>query len=223
MRLENPRPLLYLITSGTTTSQTTPDADQFDQILKLITSAVTAKVSYVQIREKQLTGRVLFELASHASEITRKSATRVLINDRADIASATGLGVHLASHSLPVQVVRATFGPQILIGASTHSVVQASVARTSGANFVVYGPVFETESKKIFGPPQGIEELRLVVNEMDDFPVVAIGGISRSNVGECFRAGAAGVAAITMFGGAEHLQDVVSQVREQYKAENENN
>ena len=102
----------------------------------------------------------LYELTERAVEITRGSDTRLLVNDRSDIARAAGAdGVHLTSQSLPADVVRKIYGPEFLIGVSTHSLDEARAARAGGADFVVFGPVFETESKREFGAPQGLNRL----------------------------------------------------------------
>ena len=125
---------------------------------------------------------------------------RLLVNDRFDIARAAGAdGVHLTSRSLPPSVVRSICDEDFLIGASTHSLETALDARAEGADFVVFGPVFETESKRAFGEPQGLDKLREVTNALKGFPVLAIGGINLENVGDCFRAGASGIAAIRLF------------------------
>ena len=163
-------------------------------------AAVAAEVSLFQLREKSLTGRVLYELATHATAITRGSKTRLLVNDRFDIARAAGAdGVHLTTRSLPTPVVRKMSGEDFLIGVSTHSLETALNARTEGADFIVFGPVFETESKRAFGEPQGVEKLREVTTALKGFPVVAIGGIDLDNAASCFRAGASGIAAIRLF------------------------
>jgi thiamine-phosphate pyrophosphorylase len=170
--------------------------------LRFVRAAVEAEVVLLQIREKFLPARVLYELATRAAEITRDSKTRLLVNDRADIARAAGAdGVHLTASSLPADVVRRTFGAEFLIGVSTHSLDEARAARDGGADFVVFGPVFETESKRGFGAPQGLDKLRQVVDELRGFPVLAIGGISLENAGACFDAGASGIAAISLFWG----------------------
>ena len=189
-------PITYPITNGKTTPQTISDT------LRFVRAAVEAEVVLLQIREKSLPARVLYELATRAAEITRDSKTRLLINDRADIARAAGAdGVHLTSQSLPAGVVRNIFGSEFLIGVSTHSLDEARAARDGGADFVVFGPVFETESKRGFGAPQGLDKLRQVADELRGFPVLAIGGVSLENAGACFDAGASGVAAISLFGG----------------------
>lgn len=200
MPLNSHRPILYAITSGATKSETTPDDDDFIRILHLAEAAVAAQLSLFQIREKDLSARVLYELAARATKITRGSLTKLLVNDRLDVALAAGAdGVHLTSTSLPARVVRKICGPEFLIGVSTHSLESSRDARESGADFAVFGPVFETESKRAYGPPQGLEKLQQVASELQGFPVVAIGGISLDNAESCFAAGASGIAGIRLF------------------------
>ena len=179
----------------------------------MVKAAVDAEVPLFQIREKSLPARVLYELTVRAAEITRGSKTRLLVNDRSDIARAAGAdGVHLTAHSLPAGVVRNIYGPEFLIGVSTHSLREAEEARKTGADFVVFGPVFETESKRGFGEPQGVNKLREVTRSLAGFPVLAIGGITLDNVGDCFHAGASGVAAIRLFNDPETLSSVVNSI-----------
>jgi thiamine-phosphate pyrophosphorylase len=205
MPLKFPIPIVYPITSG----KTSPD-----DILQFVRAAVDAEVPLFQIREKSLSGRVLFELVVRAAEITRGSKTRLLVNDRSDIARAAGAdGVHLTTQSLPVEVVRNVFGAEFVIGVSTHSLDEARVAQAGGADFVVFGPVFETESKRAYGEPQGLEKLREVTRALEEFPVVAIGGIELQNVGACFEAGARGVAAIRLLNDAGNMASIVETIR----------
>ena len=213
MPLKFPLPIIYPITSGTTTRQTTPDDPQFSDILRLVRAAVDAEVPLFQIREKVLSARVLFELVARATEITRGSKTRLLVNDRSDIARAAGAdGVHLTTQSLPVEVVRNICGAEFLIGVSTHSLDEARAARAAGADFVVFGPIFETESKRAYGRPQGLDKLRELTQALGEFPVVAIGGIAIENVHECFDAGASGIAAIRLLNGDEDLSSIVRAI-----------
>ena len=207
-------PIIYPITSGAATPQTTPEDPQFTDILQLVRAAVDAEVPLFQIREKSLHARVLFELVARAVEITRGSKTRLLVNDRSDIARAAGAdGVHLTSRSLPAQVLRNIFGAEFVIGVSTHSLAEACEARAAGADFIVFGPVFETESKRTYGEPQGLDKLAEVTRELGEYPVVAIGGITIENIGECFDAGARGVAAIGMLNDAENMTSIVETIR----------
>lgn len=143
---------------------------------------------------------MLYELTTRALAISKGGTTRLLVNDRFDIARAAGAdGVHLTSRSLPTKVIRSIVDEDFLIGVSTHSLETAQQARHEGADFVVFGPVFETPSKQVFGEPQGIEKLRQVTSELPGFPVFAIGGIDLGNIADCFRAGASGIAAIRLF------------------------
>lgn len=210
MPLKLPTPIIYPITSGATR---TPE-----DILPLVEAAVAAKVPLFQIREKTISARALFELTARVAEITRGSNTRLLVNDRSDIARAAGAdGVHLTSQSLPAEVVRTTYGPEFLIGVSTHSLDEARAARAGGADFVLFGPVFETESKLAFGAPQGLSRLAEVTSELRGFPVVAIGGITLENAGACFEAGASGVAAIRLLNDAKRVASIVAGLRSVYK------
>ena len=203
-------PIIYPITNGATR---TPE-----DILPLIEAAISARVPLFQIREKLLSGRVLYELVTRAVEITSGSDTRLLVNDRSDIARATGAdGVHLTGQSLPADVMRKIYGPEFLIGVSTHSREEARMARVRGADFVVFGPVFATESKREFGEPQGLEKLREITSELRGFPVVAIGGITVDNVAACFDAGASGVAAIRLLNDAERISSIVEVIRSVYR------
>jgi thiamine-phosphate pyrophosphorylase len=208
MPLHLPLPIVYPITSGAATPE---------NILRLVEAAVAAKVPLFQIREKSLSARVLYELTLSATEIARGSDTRLLVNDRSDIARAAGAGgVHLTSKSLPAHVVRKVYGPEFLIGVSTHSLEEARAARDGGADFVVFGPVFETESKREFGEPQGLERLAEVTSKLRQFPVVAIGGITLDNVASCFEAGASGVAAIRLLNDLEKMSSIVEVIKSRW-------
>lgn len=200
------KPITYLITGGETSSSTTPASDDFLALLALIERAVSAGITIVQLREKNLTARALDALAAHASEIARGSATRILVNDRADIARAAGCdGVHLTTQSLDARVVRRAFGEEFLIGVSAHTLVEARSARDGGADFAVFGPVFDTPSKRQYGSTLGVETLREAALALAPFKLIALGGITDKTVAEVFRAGAQGVAAIRLFADGQNL------------------
>jgi thiamine-phosphate pyrophosphorylase len=211
------KPLIYLITSGETTSQTTPTTKDFANVLKLVEAAVVAEIDLVQIREKQLTDGVLYQLTEGAAAIRKGSVTRLLVNDRSDIASAAGAdGVHLTSNSIPTGVVRNTFGSEFLIGVSTHSLTEATNANENSTDFIVFGPIFETSSKQQYGEPLGLTELAKVTSRLKPFPVLALGGITIERVSECVRAGAQGVAAIRMLSDARRLTDIAKEIQERF-------
>jgi thiamine-phosphate pyrophosphorylase len=168
--------------------------------------AIREGVDFVQIREKDLSGRELMELARTAVEEARGKGTRIIVNDRVDVAIASGAaGVHLGRESAPAEEVvrwvkgmRLTRGRKFLVGVSCHSVKEAREAERDGVDYIHFGPVFETPSKMRFGASQGVEKLRKVC-EAVKISVIAVGGIDEGNMEECVRAGARGVAGIRMF------------------------
>jgi thiamine-phosphate pyrophosphorylase len=206
-------PLIYLVTSGQTTALTTPATEDFTSVLKLVQAAVVARIDLVQIREKNMSASVLYELTAGAAQLTRNSTTKLLVNDRGDIAAAAGAdGVHLAASSLPVAVVRRAFGDNFVIGASTHSLQEARLARAGGADFAVFGPVFDTESKRVYGDALGLNSLAIVCAELSSFAILAIGGITPDRVSTCIQAGARGIAAIGMFHDRDGLGDLADEI-----------
>jgi thiamine-phosphate pyrophosphorylase len=214
MPLDLRAPASYLVSPGATMALTTPASADFQRLLALVRAATQARVDLIQLREKLLRPRVLYELAARSVEITRGTQTRLLVNDRADIARASGTdGAHLSTRSLEARVVRATFGHEFLIGVSAHTLEEATAARDGGADFVVFGPVFDTPSKREFGLPLGLESLSVVARTLAPLPVFAIGGVSRDNAPQVIRAGARGVAAIRLFGNAETLRNVAEEIR----------
>ncbi len=177
-------------------------------------AAVAAKIDLIQIREKHLSANLLYEVSTRAADITKGNATKLLVNDRADIAASAGAdGVHLATRSLPPDIVRRTFGPEFLIGVSTHSLEEAAAASRSGADFVVFGPVFDTLAKRQYGEPLGLATLKKVTSELAPFPVLALGGVTRNNVADCIHASAAGIAAIRMLNDRLQLDRVVNEIQ----------
>src|SRR5215831_1930977 len=130
MTLQLSKPILYLITRGASDSATTPETVQFREILSQVSSAVSAGIQLIQIREKQLTTRCLFELTNRAVELARGTTAKILVNDRADVATAAlANGVHLTTQSLDAATIRKTFGAEFVIGVSTHSLAEARSAR----------------------------------------------------------------------------------------------
>jgi thiamine-phosphate pyrophosphorylase len=166
----------------------------------------------LQIRERDLTARDLFSISEATVQRARSTDVRVLVNDRADIAQCAGAGVHLTTRSLDAEVVRRAFGPEMIIGASTHNVEEVMDAEDGGADFVVFGPVFETASKLRYGPPVGVAALR-TASRRAGIPVLALGGITLLNVRQALEAGAAGIAAISLFAGAVDLEAVVRIIK----------
>ncbi len=201
MRARLTTPITCLITPGTTVS-----GGAFDDTLALVRLAADRGVTLVQLREKNLSARQLYGLATRAASLVRGTRTRLLVNDRADVARAAGCdGVHLTSVSLEAGIVRRAFGEDFIVGVSTHSLEEARAARDGGADFATFGPVFDTPSKLPYGPPVGPEALREAARALAGFPLVALGGVSEENVAAVLGAGAAGSAAIRMFADEQRL------------------
>lgn len=163
----------------------------FRPLLEVIRDQMHLGVDYIQIREKDISARELFEftlavLEVRANEIRTPLPTKILLNGRADVAKATGAdGVHLPSDA-PQQTL-----PGLVVARSCHTLQEV---RATTANFVTFGPVFESPGKH---PPIGLESLRAACQLGK--PVYALGGIDWDNAAECMSAGAEGIAGIRLF------------------------
>ena len=202
------KPLIYLITEGATTFENY--AEQHKKILRLIKIAVEAKVSFIQIREKLLSARLIYELATAAVKITNKTGTKLLINDRADIALAANAdGVHLTATSLSAEIIRRNMPKNFIVGVSTHTFEKAETARRTGADFVTFSPLYPSPNK---GKPQGINNLSEVCERLKPFPVIALGGVDETNIAEVFEAGASGFAAIRFLNDERNLRKLSAEL-----------
>lgn len=174
------------------------------QTLELIKIAAENNISLIQIREKNLPARLVFELSADAAKLTRLTATKILVNDRADIAlAAKADGVHLTARSLSAATIRRSFPENFLVGVSAHSIAEAEDAKRQAADFVTFSPVFATPNK---GEAVGIAKLREVCETLKPFPVIALGGIDAGNFAEVLTAGASGFAAIRFLNDAENIR-----------------
>ena len=220
-------PLLCYVTDRRSLPATSP-ADSIEALIRKIAEVAAAGVYWVQIREKDLTAGEVASLTRQALRIAaessgeRASATRVLVNDRLDVAIAErASGVHLGEKSLPAaeakRLVESAHRKQgvdasFLIGVSCHSLEAAQAAQRDGADYILFGPVFATPSKETFGPPQGIGLLQQVCRAVS-IPVLAIGGITLETSAACLAAGASGIAAIRLFQGAPDPGHIANSIR----------
>lgn len=180
---------LYLITDR----KLFPDKREFTAAVR---KALKAGVRAIQLREKDLETRELLKLAYMMKKLTHQYKSRLFINDRFDIALAVNAeGVHLTQNSIPVEAVRKAVQRKLLIGVSTHSLKEAREAEKGGADFITFGPVYNTPSKLKYGSPLGIDALKEVSRKVHT-PVFAIGGIRKSRIKDIQEAGAHGPAVI---------------------------
>jgi thiamine-phosphate pyrophosphorylase len=166
-------------------------------LLWVLERALDGGIKAIQLREKDLGGKELFLLAEAARKLTYRYRAALFINDRIDVALATGAdGVHLGRESFPIPRARELVGAQKIIGVSTHSIAEVQEAEEQGADFVVFGPVYFTPSKANYGAPQGLMALKKIV-EKNALPVYAIGGLKSENIVEIKKTGIRGIALIS--------------------------
>lgn len=199
--------------------------DSRTELLHCITAAARAGVDWIQIREKDLTGKEISLLVRDVMVLAKQSdgdrPPRILVNDRLDVALAEQAGgVHLGENSLPAANVSQWLGSlpshsalqDFLLGVSCHSLTTAMNAERGGAGYIFFGPVFSTPSKAVFGEPQGLSRLEEVCASVT-IPVLAIGGITIENASSCVKAGVAGIAAIRPFQDATDLPALIQRLR----------
>ncbi len=167
------------------------------RLTETVEEALKGGVRAVQLREKDLPSRDIYELAYDLRKLTARYGARLFINDRIDIALAVDAdGVHLGGQSIPIYRVRTILGEKKLIGVSCHNKVSAITAQEKGADFITFGPVYYTASKAAYGDPVGIGRLE-DVSHLLRIPVFALGGINRDNAAEAVKSGAHGIALIS--------------------------
>jgi thiamine-phosphate pyrophosphorylase len=198
--------------------------DVREALLHKIEAAAAAGVDWIQIREKDLSGKDCAQLTHRAIKrsanpaASRATPAKILVNDRLDIALSEGAnGVHLSERGLPISETKRLVNSlgssrEFRVGKSCHSLEAAKSAEKSGADYIFFGPIFATPSKAAYGPSQGLEHLAAVCRAVA-IPVIAIGGITLANCPACLAAGASGIAAIRLFQDAPDLAAVVGNLR----------
>lgn len=178
-------------------------------LVSVLRRAVHAGVRAVQLRERDLPTRALRSLAI---ELQREvPAAQLFINDRVDLALALhAQGVHLRESSLPAGVVRGLLTPSQLLGLSVHSLDGVMAAEQQGADFVLLGPIYDTPSKRAYGPPIGLGILEQSARRVR-VPIFAIGGITAVRAREVRQAGAFGVAVLSSILSAANVEQVTEE------------
>jgi thiamine-phosphate pyrophosphorylase len=201
---ETSLPRLYIISSGKDNS------DNGSILLDQLNILPRSFPCMVQIREKQLEAKELLILALKAQEKKLPEGTLLLINERADLALAAGLqGVHLPENACSVKTLR-TFAPGLIYGCSVHSSSTLRIAEEMGADYLFFGPVFDTPSKRKYGAPQGLEKLGSLCRQTT-LPVFALGGINQKNAAQCMDNGAYGIAGISIFQDTARFAETIEQ------------
>lgn len=181
-------------------------------LLERLASAARAGATVVQIRERQFDDRALLAFTAQVIGAVRPAGAAVVVNDRTDVALAAGAdGVHLKSDAPDPREVRGLVPPDFLIGRSIHGVAEARAA--SACDYLLFGPVFPSRSKPADHPVAGLEMLAEVCRAAP-VPVLAIGGITRERAGAVRGAGAAGVAAISLFAEAPDIAEATRALRD---------
>lgn len=186
-------------------------------LVSLVGAAASSGVNLVQIRERDLDDRTLCDVVRWCVRVTTGTQTRVLVNDRVDVAVASGAdGVHLRSDSLPASRVRKIVPPRFLVGRSVHSAGEAEMVAAEGElDYLIAGTTLSSGSKPGQTNLLGLDGLETVVNRVQ-LPVLAIGGVTSETAAAVAKTGAKGVAAIGMFsdGGIDtrRLEEIVKSI-----------
>ena len=164
--------------------------------LALAESLAGSGVDLIQYRDKTASSRRYFEISRQLSKVLGPRGARLIVNDRPDVALLAGAGgVHVGQEDLGVADARAVCGPDRWVGVSTHTLEQLAAADRTSADYVAFGPIFQTATKKNPDPVVGTELLRKA-RAMTKKPLVAIGGITLERAAEVYRAGADSLAVI---------------------------
>jgi thiamine-phosphate pyrophosphorylase len=168
-----------------------------DELVRRTEGLLRGGARLVQLRWKRAGAAAFLAAASECGRLAEAFGARLLVNDRVDVALACGAdGVHLGQSDLPLAAARRLLGPGRWIGISTHDVEQARVAAAGGADYLGFGPIFATSTKRTGYSPRGLQGLRQVRAAVN-LPIVAIGGIDFDKAPEVIAAGADAVAMIS--------------------------
>ena len=179
---------LYLVTD--------PDLAGERSLIDVVDRACAGGVGLVQLRDKGAEARDLLDLAGALKNLLKPKNIPLVVNDRADVAAAAGVGCHIGQSDLPPEAARAILGEEVIIGLSIDRIEQVAAADPGYLDYVAHGPFAATGTKSDAGKPVGVRGIERV-RELTDLPLVAIGGIDATNTPAAIRAGADGVAVVS--------------------------
>ncbi|MDZ5712842.1 thiamine phosphate synthase [Jeotgalibacillus haloalkalitolerans] len=209
------RPAVYFIFGTANTGQKDP--------FQLLEEALKGGVSHFQLREKglgALTGQALKEFALQCQILCHSYNVPFIVNDDVDLACDIGAdGIHIGQEDTAASAVKARIGDKMILGVSVHSLEEAERAISDGADYLGMGPVYGTKSKSDAKDPSGVAKIILVKAGFPKTPVIAIGGITASNAGPVWKAGAEGIAVISAVTEAENVQEEVKRLTASYEGE----
>jgi thiamine-phosphate pyrophosphorylase len=165
--------------------------------VELAELAIAGGADLVQLREKGGSTKEMIRAAEQMQALCKKAGVTFIVNDRVDVAIASHAdGVHLGQDDFPIPLARKLLGEEAIIGGSAGDIEEARKCLMEGADYIGFGPVYQTVSKADAGPAGGLELLRHVVEEIP-LPIVAIGGITTANAPLIMKAGVHGIAVIS--------------------------
>ena len=184
--------------------------------LQVLEAVIQGGSNIIQLREKDYPKKDLYNLALKFKEITTRAGVLLIINDHVDIALGVEAdGVHLGQQDLPVQVAR-KLAPELLIGASTHSLEQGLQAEKHGADYINIGPIFSTETKEGVGRSLGPEAISEISPQIK-IPFTVMGGINEDNIEQVLAKGARRVAMVTAITKAVDIAAKVKSLKEKIR------
>ncbi len=206
-KVKNPKKLgkLYLITDTNIQNKYS-----HYEIAKL---AVKGGADIVQLRDKNLTTAGLYETAKKIAKLCRNNGVIFLVNDRVDIALVSDAdGVHLGKSDIPVKKARKLLGKNKIVGGTAHSLIEALMCQSEGADYIGYGHIFPTKTKFKPEKPKGLKNLENIVSRIR-IPVFAIGGIAPENLDSVLRTGVHGAALAGSVLKANHPVKILKELR----------
>lgn len=191
-------------------------------LVEIVEASIRGGVNVIQFRDKQVGTRNMVETAKTLCDLCHRMGAYFLVNDRVDVALAVDAdGVHVGQDDMPIGIARRLLGPDKLIGITVHNVDEMKKAEMEGADYLSIAPVFATPTKPDHQNPLGLEGVKALAVHANK-PLVAIGGINRSNAAAVIHSGAAGVCVVSAIISAVDPELATRELYEQVKAALEN-